>query len=460
MDERNAVRDSGDAPTRAEIRLPSQNLHADLSFYGDRLGFRLETIFPADDPAVAILTGHGLRIRLERGAEEPPGTIRLLCEHPGAFAGGETELTAPNGTRIEIRGHGPAFERPPTRHALVVQRLNESGSWIVGRAGMQYRDLIPGRLGGAVIASHIRIPEGGPVPDMVHYHTIAFQLIYCYRGWFDLVYEDQGPPFRLQAGDCVVQPPRIRHRVLESSDNAEVIELGAPAEHPTTIDHDLALPTGALSPERDFDGQRFCLHRRRGAAWGAWRIPGFEACRTGVDDATGGVANVRIARPVHVTGAAAGGDATRDATGGTIGDAARVTTETTTGATAGGATKDAAGGATETATSDTAGDATRDTTEATTGATADGATKATAAGAAEATAGVIASHGADILFTFVLEGAMRLQVSGRDAQELRAGDAFVIPPRVRAAYEPCSTDLELLEVSLPGTFETTLHERM
>ena len=206
-------------------------------------GFRLKTIFPADNPAVAVVTGHGLRIRLERGAEEPPGTIRLLCEHPDRFAAGETELTAPNGTRIEIRPAGPAFERPPTRHALVVQRLNESEAWVVGRAGMQYRDLVPGRLGGAVIASHIRIREGGPVPDMVHFHTITFQLIYCCRGWFDLVYEDQGPPFRLEAGDCVIQPSQIRHRVLESSDNGEVIELGVPAEHLTTIDHELALPT-------------------------------------------------------------------------------------------------------------------------------------------------------------------------------------------------------------------------
>ena len=42
-----------------------------------------------------------------------------------------------------------------------------------GRAGMVYRDLIPDRLGGAFIASHITIPEGGPVPDYVHHHDIS-----------------------------------------------------------------------------------------------------------------------------------------------------------------------------------------------------------------------------------------------------------------------------------------------
>ena len=376
MNGRSAADDSRGESMQAEIRLPSRDLHADLSFYVDRLGFRLETIYPADDPAVAAVTGHGLRIRLERGAQEPPGTIRLLCEHPDRFAAGETELTAPSGTRIEIRPAGPAFERPPTRHALVVQRLDESEAWVVGRAGMQYRDLVPGRLGGAVIASHIRIREGGPVPDMVHFHTITFQLIYCYRGWFDLVYEDQGPPFRLEAGDCVIQPSQIRHRVLESSDNGEVIELGVPAEHLTTIDHELALPTRTFKPQRDFNGQRFCRHRLRDAAWAPWRLPGFEARRTGIDDATGGVANVEVARAMN---------------------------------------------------------------------------------AMDGAAGVITSHDADILFTFVLEGGMRLRASGLEAQELRAGDTFVVPPGMRTAYERCSADLELLEVSLPGRVETKMH---
>ena len=35
----------------AEIRLPTLNLHDDLPFY-EGLGFRLDQIWPADDPAV------------------------------------------------------------------------------------------------------------------------------------------------------------------------------------------------------------------------------------------------------------------------------------------------------------------------------------------------------------------------------------------------------------------------
>ncbi len=282
----------------AEVCLPSTDLAADLAYYTRTLGFRLDTIFPADDPAVATLSGHGLRLRLERGKDVAPGIVRLLCHDPDAFANGERELTAPNRTRILIVDANPAIETPRTEHAFVVRRLKDNTPWVIGRAGMRYRDLIPGRLGGSIIASHIRIPDAGPVPDTVHYHAVGFQLIFCYSGWVRLVYEDQGPPFVLGAGDCVIQPPLIRHRVLEASDNLQVIEIGVPAEHVTTLDHEMELPTAVLNPDRDFRGQTFCRSEVEKAVWTPWRLEGFEARETGIGTATAGVASVQVARVV------------------------------------------------------------------------------------------------------------------------------------------------------------------
>ena len=57
------------------------------------------------------------------------------------------------------------MRQPATQQRLVLSRGDAPDAWGVGRAGMRYRDLIPDRLGGAFIASHIRILEGGPVPD-------------------------------------------------------------------------------------------------------------------------------------------------------------------------------------------------------------------------------------------------------------------------------------------------------
>ena len=287
----------------AEVCLPSKNLPSDLDYYTRTLGFRLDSIFPADDPAVAALSGHGLRIRLERDSTVAPGVVRLLCRDPEAFAGGKRELTAPNGVRILIVDADPPLETPPTTHMFVVRRLKDNTPWVIGRAGMRYRDLIPGRLGGSIIASHIRIPDAGPVPDMVHYHTVGFQLIFCYSGWVRLVYEGQGPPFVLRAGDCVIQPPQIRHRVLEASANLQVIEIGVPAEHVTTLDHEMELPTATMSPDRDFGGQKFCRSEGEKAVWQPWRLQGFEARETGIGAATAGVASVKVARAVGSTGA-------------------------------------------------------------------------------------------------------------------------------------------------------------
>jgi mannose-6-phosphate isomerase-like protein (cupin superfamily) len=204
------------------------------------LGMRLDLIMPADAPAVAELSGGDVAVRLRRRAEAPP---------------------------IEV-----------------------------GRAGMAYRDLLPDRLGGHFIASHITIAEGGPVPDYVHHHDIRFQVIHCVRGWVRLVYEDQGPPFVLEAGDTVLQPPHIRHRVLESSPGLEVLEVSSPAEHPTMVEHEVELPTGAVAPDRDFGGQRFVRHRLADAAWLPWRGPQFEAADTGIGTATDGLAGVRTVR--------------------------------------------------------------------------------------------------------------------------------------------------------------------
>ena len=356
---------------RAEVRLSTQQLRDDLPFFTKTLGMRLDMIYPADDPEVAVFSGHGLRVRVQKGAAEAPATLRILTDDPDGFAGGARVLTAPNGTRVEIDVLHPPLVLPPTQHAFVVRRLADQAPWVIGRAGMQYRDLIPSRLGGSIIASHIRIPDGGPVPDMVHFHKIGFQLIYCYKGWVDVVYEDQGGPIRLTAGDCFIQPPEIRHRVLLASDGIEVIEIGVPADHVTEIDHDMALPTAQMRPDREWQGQRFVFNQAATAQWQPFRIPGFEARDTTISINTKGVAGVQVVRKGQ--------------------------------------------------------------------------------GSAPWT-----RHEGDILFSFVMQGEMVLEGEGKEPYRLSPGDAFVIPPGMATRYAEASDALELLEVTLPGPFETRI----
>ena len=279
------------APDVAEIVVPCLDLDQTLSFFIENLGFRIEMITPADNPKMAIVSGYGLRLCLRSGGSGKDIFLRLHSTDRKAQT-----LQAPNDTTIEIINPSVGVELPELRESLVVTPLTSDASWTVGRAGMRYRDLIPSRLGGVFIASHIHITNGGPVPDYVHYHRINFQMIYCKSGWVRVVYEDQGEPFVMHAGDCVLQPPEIRHRVLESSDNLEVIEIGAPAEHETFAEHQITLPNAQLKPDRDFSGQRFVRHVAEKTPWLPWRYSGFEARNTGIDTATSGYASAMTVR--------------------------------------------------------------------------------------------------------------------------------------------------------------------
>lgn len=291
-----SIPDIGPTIQTAEIVIPCADITENINFFTKKLGFAVSAIFPADNPSTAIVAGHGIRIRLELGTELSSQTLRLNCDLTKvSFDDGE-EVTAPNGTRILVKEANPPLSIPPEDQSLVISKINDSASWKTGRAGMLYRDLIPNRQGGRFIASHIRIPEGGPVGDYVHYHKVRFQMIFCYKGWVKVAYEDQGEPILMKPGDCFLQPPEIRHQVLESSDGLEVVEVGCPAEHETHGDLVMSLPTGKDIPDRMFGGQRFLYHDASIDAWNPWRHAGFEARDIGMNDATQGIAGVNVVR--------------------------------------------------------------------------------------------------------------------------------------------------------------------
>lgn len=278
-------------PPSASVVLPAPDLAATIAFFTE-LGFQLHLLTGADDPEVAELDGCGLRLRLDRTADVAPGLLRIVHHGPAR------RQTAPNGTVIEWvsadADAGPESVPAPAVSGVEVSHLAGDAGWGEGRAGMLYRDLVPSRLGGYLIASHIAIPGGGPVPDYVHHHHVRFQMIYCARGWVEVVYEDQGDPFMLQAGDCVVQPPHIRHRVLRSSPGLEVIELACPATHDTYVDHEMTLPTGRHLPGRSYGGQRFVRHVADDAERTTGPATGLMVRGTGIVAATDGLADVVV----------------------------------------------------------------------------------------------------------------------------------------------------------------------
>jgi quercetin dioxygenase-like cupin family protein len=74
-----------------------------------------------------------------------------------------------------------------------------------------------------------------PVTDDVrkaHYHDVEFQMVYVLKGSMTTDFDGQGP-ITMRAGSCWIQPPKMKHTVLNYSDDCEVLEIVLPADFGT-----------------------------------------------------------------------------------------------------------------------------------------------------------------------------------------------------------------------------------
>ena len=98
----------------------------------------------------------------------------------------------------------------------------------------RYRDLGIAEATGGLARAHVirMIP---PVTDEVrqrHLHNVDLQLVYVLKGWMKNEFEGHGVQM-MDAGSCWLQPPGIRHTVLDYSDDLEVLEIIVPADFET-----------------------------------------------------------------------------------------------------------------------------------------------------------------------------------------------------------------------------------
>jgi hypothetical protein len=103
------------------------------------------------------------------------------------------------------------------------------------RAYAQYRDLgIKDATHGLAQAHVIRLlgPCDSQEVSKLHYHDVEFQMVYVLKGWVKTYMEGQGETMMSQ-GSCWTQPPRIRHMILDYSDDVELLEVILPADFKT-----------------------------------------------------------------------------------------------------------------------------------------------------------------------------------------------------------------------------------
>jgi mannose-6-phosphate isomerase-like protein (cupin superfamily) len=103
------------------------------------------------------------------------------------------------------------------------------------RAYAQYRDLgIAAASRGLAQAHVIRLigPCNPAEVSKLHFHDVEFQMVYVLKGWVKTYMEGQGETL-MREGSAWTQPPRIKHLILDYSDDVELLEVILPAEFKT-----------------------------------------------------------------------------------------------------------------------------------------------------------------------------------------------------------------------------------
>jgi hypothetical protein len=103
------------------------------------------------------------------------------------------------------------------------------------RTYAKYRDLgIADASHGLAHAQVIRLigPCNPAEVSKLHFHDVEFQMVYVLKGWVKTYMEGQGETL-MKEGSAWTQPPRIKHLIMDYSDDVELLEVILPAEFKT-----------------------------------------------------------------------------------------------------------------------------------------------------------------------------------------------------------------------------------
>jgi mannose-6-phosphate isomerase-like protein (cupin superfamily) len=130
----------------------------------------------------------------------------------------------------------PRSSRARSKQRIAISHYREEDFKADGlRAYAQYRDLgIAAATNGLAQAHVIRLigPCNPAEVSKLHFHDVEFQMVYVLKGWIKFYIEGQGETL-MKEGGAWTQPPRIKHMVMDYSDDVELLEVILPAEFKT-----------------------------------------------------------------------------------------------------------------------------------------------------------------------------------------------------------------------------------
>jgi hypothetical protein len=137
---------------------------------------------------------------------------------------------------VRARSPAKAPAKPKPRRQSFVASHHSPDAFEQGlRRYAQYRDLGIAAATGGLARAHVikMVPPCIPVEvSKRHYHDVDFQMVYVLKGWIKGEYDGAGV-ITMREGSCWLQPPKIKHTVLDYSDDCELLEIILPADFDT-----------------------------------------------------------------------------------------------------------------------------------------------------------------------------------------------------------------------------------
>jgi mannose-6-phosphate isomerase-like protein (cupin superfamily) len=130
----------------------------------------------------------------------------------------------------------PAAKRARPKQRIAISHYRDEDFKTDGlRAYAKYRDLGIAEASQGLARAHVIRLIGPCDPAEVsklHFHDVEFQMVYVLKGWVKTYMEGQGETLMKQ-GSSWTQPPRIKHLIMDYSDDVELLEVILPAEFKT-----------------------------------------------------------------------------------------------------------------------------------------------------------------------------------------------------------------------------------
>ena len=138
--------------------------------------------------------------------------------------------------KTKARGLPAAKPRARPKQRIAISHHREEDFKADGlRAYAHYRDLGIAEASHGLAQAHVIRLIGPCNPAEVsklHFHDVEFQMVYVLKGWVKTYMEGQGETL-MKEGSAWTQPPRIRHLIMDYSDDVELLEVILPAEFKT-----------------------------------------------------------------------------------------------------------------------------------------------------------------------------------------------------------------------------------